>query len=133
MILVVDASVILDLLLQAPTAPIIEGHVFAAETLLAAPELLHLETVQVLRRWRHRGWMSSERADLAIHDFRALNIKFYSHGLFLERCWDLKDRLTAYDASYLALAELLNAKVLTKDVSFLGVSSTVEVVWLSPA
>ena len=50
MIWVVDASVIIDLLLQMPTAPVIEQHLFAANAVLTAPDLLQLETVQVLRR-----------------------------------------------------------------------------------
>jgi predicted nucleic acid-binding protein len=82
---------------------------------LTAPELIDLETVSALRgRLRSRA-LDAERADLALADLAALPIRRAAHGPLLARCWQLRDNLTTYDASYVALAELLDLPLITAD------------------
>jgi len=82
---------------------------------LAAPELVDLEVAAVLRRLVLTGEVDQARAEQALRDWRALPIRRYRHGLLLPRVWDLRDNLTAHDASYVALAEALEVPLLTCD------------------
>lgn len=82
---------------------------------LAAPELVDLEVVSVLRRQYLAGALNLRRAELALTDLEALPLQRASHLSLLSRCWELRENLTAYDAAYIALAEALNATLLTGD------------------
>ena len=86
-----------------------------AGEVLQAPHLIDLEVLQVLRRYNFTGEMSDERAAEAISDFIALPIERHSHELLLPRVWDLRSNFTAYAAAYVALAELLGARLITTD------------------
>ncbi len=82
---------------------------------LAAPELIDLEVISVLRRQNRTNVFDNRRAALAITDLRALPIQRATHLPLLARCWELRDNLTTYDAAYVALAEALNTTLLTGD------------------
>lgn len=82
---------------------------------LAAPELIDLETVSVLRRQMGVGALEARRATLALRDLVELPLRRAPHGPLLARCWELRENLTVYDASYVALAELLDVALLTAD------------------
>jgi len=82
---------------------------------IAAPELLDLEVISVLRRLCARGALDVRRAQLAIDDLYDLPIYRASHLPLLKRCWELRDNLTVYDAAYVALAEALRSVLLTAD------------------
>jgi predicted nucleic acid-binding protein len=82
---------------------------------LAAPELIDLEVSSVLRRLFLRGQLTARRAELALSDLVALPLRRVSHRMLLPRCWSLRENLTIYDASYVALAEHLGAVLLTAD------------------
>lgn len=82
---------------------------------LAAPEVLDLEVVSVLRRLVGAGRMTATRAGLALRDLRDLPIERASHLMLVERCWELRANLTPYDAAYVALAEACDAPLLTAD------------------
>jgi predicted nucleic acid-binding protein len=82
---------------------------------LAAPELVDLEVTSVLRKQRIAGQIDDRRALLALTDLRAVPIHRASHLPLLSRCWELRENLTPYAAAYLALAELLEADLLTAD------------------
>ena len=82
---------------------------------LAAPELIDLEVCSVLRRLLLGGRLDRRRADLALADLSALPLRRVSHRVLLPRCWSLRDNLTTYDASYVALAEQLGALLVTAD------------------
>ncbi len=112
--IVVDASVVLDLLLRGRESLLLD-RVLESRDSLHAPHLLDLEVLQVLRRYQRAGELSPARALQAIDDFRAMRIERYSHELLVERVWALRRNLTAYDAAYVALAELLDATLLTLD------------------
>jgi predicted nucleic acid-binding protein len=82
---------------------------------LSAPELVDLEVASVLRRQVHGGEVDIRRAALALADLAALPLRRAPHRPLLARCWELRDILTVYDASYVALAEALDVTLLTGD------------------
>lgn len=82
---------------------------------LAAPHLIDLEVTSAWRRLAIAGELDSRRARLALADLDALRVDRVRHGPLLDRCWELRDNLTIYDAAYVALAELLQVTLLTAD------------------
>ena len=82
---------------------------------LTAPELVDLEVTSVWRRQVREGAIDARRAALALADLAALPLRRASHRPLLARCWELRDNLTIYDASYVALAEALDVTLLTGD------------------
>jgi len=113
-ILVVDASVVIDLLGRFRPRPL-EALLWQPATLLVAPELLDVEVLNALRRLeRMRAIPASRSAELA-DQLRGLRIRKYRHGLLVEGIWSLRVNLTAYDAAYVALARLLEATLVTRD------------------
>ena len=114
--IVVDASAVLEALLNTPASDAIRRRFFRDGETLHAPHLLDVEVLQVLRRYAARGVLSPERGAEAVGDFVSLPIERYAHELLVERIWSLRKNLTAYDAAYVALAELLAAPLLTRDL-----------------
>jgi len=113
--IVVDASAVLEVLLRAPAAASIEERLFAPGQSLHAPHLIDIEVAQVLRRYALSGQVTSERCREALSDMADLPLTRYPQDFLFPRIWELKDNLTAYDAAYVALAEALDAPVLTRD------------------
>jgi predicted nucleic acid-binding protein len=114
-VIVVDASAITEFLLQTPLGLRVEARLFGDNDQLHAPHLLDVEVVQALRRIVRAGDVSPARADEALEDLAALAIRRHSHFDLLGRAWHLRDNLTAYDAMYVALAEAIDAVILTCD------------------
>lgn len=83
---------------------------------LAAPELVDLEVVSVLRRQQFLGAVGLQRAQLALSDLEAIPLRRAPHRPLLWRCWELRHNLSAYDAAYITLAEALGTVLLTGDV-----------------
>jgi predicted nucleic acid-binding protein len=113
-LIVVDASVVTDFLLGRPSALTaldreLAGHEHEP---LHAPELIEPEALNALRRMALAGIVSDARATEAASDLAKAWLLRYPHGPLRERVWALRHRLTAYDASYLALAEGLDGSVL---------------------
>lgn len=113
--IVVDASVVLEVLLRTPAAAALESRLFARRQTLHAPHLLDLEVAQVLRRYLFAGDLDEERGAQAIADLGDLPLTRYPHDLFLSRIWELRHQASAYDAAYIALAEALDAPLLSRD------------------
>jgi predicted nucleic acid-binding protein len=82
---------------------------------LAAPELIDLEVVSTLRRAARAGRLDDRRSGQVLTDLAALPLRRVPHLPLLSRIWELRDNLTAYDAAYVALAEALDALLLTAD------------------
>lgn len=82
---------------------------------LAAPHVIDLEVTSAWRRLAAAGELDARRARLALDDLRALRLDRVQHGALLDRCWELRENLTVYDAAYVALAELLGVTLLTAD------------------
>lgn len=113
--IVVDASAALELLLNTPTGRRVADRVFAPGESLHAPHLLDLEVVQVLRRYARAGALDTDRAREVVDDLADLPVTRYPHDVLLPRIWELRHDVTAYDAAYLVLAEVIGAPLLTRD------------------
>jgi predicted nucleic acid-binding protein len=83
---------------------------------LFAPEVVDLEVTSYVRRAGRSGQLRQERAVQALAELAMMALSRVSHTPFLSRIWDLRDNLTPYDAAYVALAETLEAPLLTADV-----------------
>jgi predicted nucleic acid-binding protein len=113
--MVLDASAAIEWLLQTSTGQRVEQQIFSQSESLHAPHLLDVEIIQVLRRLVRERVISAVRADQAITDLLDLRINRYPHFVLLPRIWQLRHNLSAYDAAYVALAEELDAILLTSD------------------
>lgn len=113
--IVVDASALLEVLLRTPAAKAVEDRLLAARQTLHAPHLLDVEVAQVIRRYVTNGEIDAERGRLALTDLAQFPLRRYPHDFLLPRIWNLRNNLTAYDAAYVALAEVLEAPLLTRD------------------
>jgi predicted nucleic acid-binding protein len=82
---------------------------------LVAPELIDLEVVSTLRRAARAKRLDERRSAQALTDLTALPLRRVPHLPLLARVWELRDNLSAYDASYVALAESLGTVLLTAD------------------
>jgi predicted nucleic acid-binding protein len=113
-VIVVDASV-LAVALGDAGADGSSARGAVADEVLAAPELVDLEVLSVWRRQVAAGEMTARHAALAVSDLAALPLRRMSHRLVLQRCWELRNTVTVYDAAYVALAEALAIPLLTAD------------------
>jgi predicted nucleic acid-binding protein len=82
---------------------------------LVAPHVIDLEVVSAWRRLVAAGHLDERRATLALADLGALRLERVPHRPLMDRCWELRDNLTVYDAAYVALAELMEVDLLTAD------------------
>jgi predicted nucleic acid-binding protein len=114
-VIVLDASAAIELLRGSPVGLELARRLCEPDTAVHAPHLLTVEVAQVLRRLAASGALSDERARQAIDDLAALDVARYEHEPFLDRMWSLRHNLTAYDAAYVALAEVLDAPLVTMD------------------
>jgi predicted nucleic acid-binding protein len=114
-VIVVDASAVVEVLLRTPAAKAVEGWLFDGRQTLHAPHLLDVEVAHVVRRYAAAGEIGHERGREALADLADFPVQRYPHGFLLPRVWQLRNNLTAYDAVYVALAEALDAPLLTRD------------------
>ena len=115
--IVIDASALLEVLLNTPASGKVAERLFAHDETLHVPHLLDLEVTQVLRRYTLSGEMDPQRSEQALEDLNDLPLNRYPHDVFLFRIWALRRNLTAYDAAYVALAEALDAPLITRDAA----------------
>jgi predicted nucleic acid-binding protein len=114
-LIVVDASALLEVLLRTRAAKAAEDRLFGSRRTLHAPHLLDIEVAQTIRRYAAAGEIDGERGLMALADLADLPLRRYPHDFLLPRIWELRSNLTAYDAAYVALAEALDAPLLTRD------------------
>lgn len=113
--IVLDASAMLEQLLNTTKGQQIQKRYLVEGESFHVPHLLDLEVVQVLRRYSHHHILTDHRAAQALEDFLDFPLTRYPHDSLLSRIWELRDNFTAYDAAYVALAEVLNFPLVTCD------------------
>jgi predicted nucleic acid-binding protein len=114
-VIVLDASAAIEWLFQSPAGRKIDRRMFVPSESLHAPHLIDVEVAQVLRRYVRDKTITAQRGQEALEDLRDLPLNRYPHDFLTPRIWELRATLTAYDAVYVALAELLGAPLLTCD------------------
>lgn len=112
--LVVDASCLFEVVADTPRAPVIAARL-AADTDQAAPHVIDVEVMGVIRAQYLRGRLDGTAAGQARADLRDWPGERVGHRLLLERAWELRDSIRGWDAFYVALAEAFDATLLTMD------------------
>ena len=128
--IVIDASAAVAMVLRLEQADRILDRIFAKAETLHAPHIIDLEVAQVVRRYWRAGDIKAARGEQALHDLAILPIQRHPDEPLLGRIWELRNNATAYDAAYVALAEGLDAVLLTLDSALgriPGLRSRVEV------
>lgn len=113
--IVLDASALVELILGTPTGQLVAARIADPAVGLHVPHLADVEVAQALRRYVLDGELDAGTAEVALDDFRALDLQRHAHEPLLERVWELRKNLTAYDAVYVALVEVLDGVLLTCD------------------
>ena len=113
--IVLDASVAIELLRRSSVGRRFEVRLADDAPSLHAPHLLGVEVLQGMRRLAAVGAVTADRGAQAVRRLSELDLTLHPHERFLPRVWELRDNLTAYDAVYVALAEALDAPLLTLD------------------
>jgi predicted nucleic acid-binding protein len=119
-VIVIDASALVELLLRTEKADAVADLAFSTDEPLHAPELLDIEVAQALRRLVRLKQITASRASDALADHAQYAIQRYPHSPLLDRIWELRDTVTAYDAAYVALAEVTDAPLVTCDGKLAG-------------
>ncbi|HET7207439.1 MAG TPA: type II toxin-antitoxin system VapC family toxin [Terriglobales bacterium] len=129
--IVLDASAAIEWLFQSPAGNKIDRKIFSTSQTLHVPHLLDVEVAQVVRRFVRDRVITAQRGEEALEDLSDMPLRRYAHDFLIPRVWELRATLTAYDAVYVALAEVLDVPLLTCDrriASASGHSAKVEVV-----
>jgi predicted nucleic acid-binding protein len=116
-VIVLDASALLEFLLQTPRGRRVEARLFREEVEFHAPHLVDVEVTQGLRRLVRAREVSPDRAAEAIADLADLGLHRHAHLDLLARAWKLRENITVYDAMYVVLAEALDAPIVTCDTA----------------
>jgi len=129
-VLVVDASVLAPVVADGGS----DGAAYRSRLRgerIAAPDLLRVEVVSVIRRQLRVGLLDVDQAERALDDLLDLPVAVYPTVALLRRGWELRDNVSAYDACYIALAESLDSTLLTADVRLArapGVDCAIELI-----
>lgn len=114
--IVLDASAVVSILFNSgPDAEPIRERIESPGESIHVPHLLDIEVLHVLRRQTLRGPLAGKRAATGLQDLENIKMTRYYHAPLLGRIWDLRENVTAYDAAYVALAEALDAPLVTMD------------------
>jgi predicted nucleic acid-binding protein len=112
--LIVDASCLYDVVSHGSFAHQIEARL-DADPALAAPHVIDVEVLSIIRRDHLRGLLDGTAAQLATEELRDWPGERFSHRPLLDRAWELRHNVRAWDAFYVALAEALDATLITRD------------------
>jgi predicted nucleic acid-binding protein len=113
--IVLDASVVVELLLNGALADSIGSELARRDESFIVPHLLDVEVVSAIRRLAAGERIGSHDSDRFLTSLAALPAERYSHIPLIGRVWELRHNFTAYDATYIALAEAMNAVLYTCD------------------
>src|SRR5690606_24560202 len=108
-VIVLDASAVVELLLRTDVGVRLADRLADPEVTLHAPHLLDVEVTQVMRRLVLARQLSEQRAAEALERLVQLDLQRYPHDLLVPRVWELRQNLSAYDATYVVLAAALDA------------------------
>jgi predicted nucleic acid-binding protein len=128
---VLDASVLVEYLTDGEHAEASRRQIRSRPGWLWAPHLVDAEVGHVLRSEVRAGEISARRARAVLTDFLEMRLQRVSHHLLADRAWELRENLSFYDGLYVALAEALEAPLITLDkriASAPGLRAEVEVV-----
>ncbi len=118
--MVIDASAAVELLLDTARGRRLNSMLSAESVEIHVPHLVDLEIAQAIRRYVRRGAFDAERGARALRHWRRLQAERYGHLEFLDRIWELRQNVSAYDAVYVALAEALSMNLFTADRRLAG-------------
>jgi predicted nucleic acid-binding protein len=113
--IVLDASAVVELLLDTPAGRRVAARIEDPALGIHAPHLLDVEATSALRRLERDGAIETDEAEAALDDLRALDLQRHSHEPLLDQIWALRRNLSAYDATYVALADAMDATLVTCD------------------
>ena len=113
--IVLDASVVVELLTNGPLADSLRHALAGRDESLIVPHLLDIEVVSAVRKLVAGQRIDSYRSDELLRELAALPAERYAHTPLLDRIWELRHNFTAYDAAYIALAEATDSVLYTGD------------------
>ncbi len=113
--IVLDASIVVELLINGPMAEDISRALLSHDESLIVPHLIDVEVVSAVRGLTIGQRLDAGRAAEILADLETLPAERFSHTPLLARIWELRHNFTAYDAAYIALAEATNAVLYTSD------------------
>jgi predicted nucleic acid-binding protein len=112
--LIVDASCLYEVVADTVRSEDVRERL-ARDVDHAAPHVIDVEVLSIIRRDHLLGRLDLTAAQQAVEDLRAWPGDRFGHRSLLERAWELRDRVRGWDAMYVALAEALDATLLTLD------------------
>jgi predicted nucleic acid-binding protein len=113
--IVLDASVVVELLINGPLAEEIRHALAGSGEALIVPHLLDVEVASALRSLAPGARIDTHWSNQLLSGLAALPAERYAHTPLLGRVWELRHNFTAYDAVYIALAEATNSILYTSD------------------
>ncbi len=135
--MVPDASGAIEFLLDTAAGKRLAARLADETEVVHVPYLIDIDIDidQMLRRYVLHGTLNERLGALALNRWRNLDVERYPHEPFLDRTWQLRDSVTAYDAICVALAEALSAVLVTGDRRLAdppGANAPIELIWRSP-
>ena len=112
--LVIDASALFEVVADTPLAEQVRSRISQDEE-RAAPHVIDVEVLGIIRREYLRGALDRTAAYMAVQNLRDWPVQRIGHRFLLDRAWELRDNVRGWDAFYVALAELVDATLLTLD------------------
>ncbi|WP_150462743.1 type II toxin-antitoxin system VapC family toxin [Nesterenkonia ebinurensis] len=113
--IILDASAITDMLTNAQPAAEVRRILSEHSARAVCPHLMDAEVLSAIRRMLNQGLIEVQQADEAVHSLELLPVARLPHYPLLPRAWALRDNMSAYDALYIAMAESLDAPLITTD------------------
>lgn len=113
--IVLDASVVVELVLNGPLAARIRREMAEADDSFIVPHLVDVEVLSAVRRISASKFIDAHRASRVLEDLASLPAERFDHSFLCARIWELRNNFTAYDATYIALAELTSSVLFTCD------------------